>query len=665
MKIKNSSKVGKEENCTEKHAAGLNIFQALFNAVKESVFLLDYATLKIVAVNDSAHEIFGYDSKQEMLGLEIVSLCSENRKKAVKDLRQTISLLEKDKKQTFEWSGQKKDKTSFFAEMSLISFETDEGPGLMAITRDLTREKNADEILKARDLLFLAIEQLEEIVMLFDRNYRITYVNSAYEKATGYLRDEVIGQNPDFLKSGLHGDDFYQNKNETLARGEIWKGQFSNRRKNGDIYTEEAVVTPVKDSNGDIIAFLAVKQDVTEMLKLNREKELLENQFRQSQKMESIGRLAGGIAHDLNNLLTPILGYSEMLAEDFMNEKMKKKSAKEIVKATLRARDLVRQLLIYSRKQIFQIHEIEVNSWLKSFCEMLKGALSENIEFKLSQSSDQFFINGDLALLERVLMNLAINSRDAMPEGGLFLIDSREVWLDEQMLAIHEVVNVVPGRYVLIQISDTGCGIAKENFAEIFDPFFTTKDVDKGTGLGLSTVYGIVKQHKGYIWVYSERNVGTTFKIYLPLIEKSGKVEFEKTEEFETACNNEKVLLVEDDEAVRILASGLLNRLGYKVFEAGNGTQALALVKDRLLKPDLLLTDVIMPDMNGKELYQHISDHDPEVKVLFMSGYTGSLLNRLGVVENNGLFLEKPFTIKTLADKIRRVLDEKEQALNG
>lgn len=507
-------------------------------------------------------------------------------------------------------------------------------------------------------LLLSAIEQLDEIVMLSNSAGILTYVNAAFERITGYSSEEALGKNPDFLKSGLLPDEFYRDKWDTIYRGEVWKGEFSNRKKNGEIYTEEAVVSPVKDRHGILVGFIAIKQDISERLLLNREKDRLEEQFHQSQKIESVGRLAGGIAHDLNNLLTPILGYAELILQEFSDEDSWKKAANEIIRASLRARDLIRQLLIYGRKQILQFSGVNINDLLENFQDLLSRTVREDIEIKYFLADDLPMVFGDIGQLEQIFMNLIINSQDSMVDGGAITIETRPVEIDEKYVISHDSDGVIPGRYVQIVVNDTGSGIPHEIQPYIFDPFFTTKEVDKGTGLGLSTVYGIVKQHKGLIWVYSEPGIGTTFKIYLPEGKDLDCNKVVEEMEPELVGGSERILLVEDNEPVRSLSSCLLTKLGYRVFETESPTLALRLISEGKETFDLLLTDVIMPEMNGKKLHEEVIKLLPDMKVIFMSGYTGNVLNRHGIIEDGMNFVEKPFSIKTLSSSIRNVLDE-------
>ena len=387
-----------------------------------------------------------------------------------------------------------------------------------------------------------------------------------------------------------------------------------------------------------------------------QEKKQLEQHFHQVQRLESVGRLAGGVAHDLNNMLTPILGYSELLLEEANNDDKTRESLEGISNAGKRARDMVRQLLAFSRKQPLLFTNIDLNTLLRDFQKLLRSTIRENIRLRLVTSSSLPIIKGDIGQLEQVIMNLVINAQDAMPEGGKLTIETSLAELDESYAAEH--ASVVPGRYVRLSISDSGHGIGAEIREHIFEPFFTTKSKEKGTGLGLSIVYGIVKQHGGNIWVYSEPGKGTTFKVYLPA---PGELQAKQTTDKETLINShgsETILLVEDEEFVRKLAQTILKQSGYTVMTAQNGTEALLVLKSHHGSVDMMLTDVIMPDMNGKELFTRASKEYPGLKILYMSGYTDDVITQHGVLEEGTAFIQKPFTVQVLIAKIREVLGQ-------
>lgn len=512
------------------------------------------------------------------------------------------------------------------------------------IILDITERKQSQE---ERERLLSAIEQAAETIVITDTDGLIQYVNPAFEETTGFTRDEVLGQNPRILKSGEHDEVFYQELWSTISGGDTWQGRLVNRKRNGHLYTEEAVISPVRDSAGHIVNYVAVKRDVTEQLKL-------EDQLRQSQKMESVGRLAGGVAHDLNNMLSPVLGYAELLLDELDTGDERSEYVHEIISAGIRARDLVKQLLAFSRKQTLKNKPVDLNLALKGFESLLRRTIREDIEIRLVTSPHVRPVMADIRQIEQVIMNLSINASDAMPGGGRLTIETGLVELDAEYASVHQEVE--PGTYVQIAVSDNGCGMDAETRQHIFEPFFSTKG-EKGTGLGLSTVYGIVKQHGGHIWVYSESGKGSTFKIYLPVTyNRMTEESFEQGSQ-DDLKGTETILLVEDNNQVRKMARTILIRHGYAVLDAGNWRDIEQILAVHDQPVDLLLTDVVMPEINGREVYRRVAEKYPDMKVLYMSGYTDDVIAHHGVLEEGVQFIQKPFTVIALAGKVRETLD--------
>ena len=405
--------------------------------------------------------------------------------------------------------------------------------------------------------------------------------------------------------------------------------------------------------------FATIFADVTERKRAEAEKAKLEEQYRQAQKMESVGRLAGGVAHDLNNLLTPILGFGELLLDDLRSDDPRKGSVEQIVKAAEKSRDLVRQLMAFGRKQVLEFKPVDLNSVVAEFEKLLRHTLHEDIALKVIPASSIPAVLGDVGQLQQVIMNLAVNAQDAMPSGGRLTIETSVADLDAVYAS--QRPGVTPGPYVLLAISDTGNGMETEIQEHIFEPFFTTKEKGKGTGLGLATVYGIIKQHGGNIWVYSESGRGTTFKIYLPAVETAAEpIEKIHVVPPEDLRGTETILLAEDDAVVRSLAQGILEQLGYAVLPADNGREALSVLASHDGPVRLLLSDVVMPEMNGRELYATIAKDHPAMKVLYMSGYTENVIAHHGVLDAGVQFIQKPFTLQALAAKVREMLDDGE-----
>jgi signal transduction histidine kinase/ActR/RegA family two-component response regulator len=388
------------------------------------------------------------------------------------------------------------------------------------------------------------------------------------------------------------------------------------------------------------------------------EKEMiaLQDQFRQSQKMEAIGRLAGGIAHDFNNLLTVIKGYSQLSLMEFKEGDPLKANIEEVQRAADRAAGLTRQLLAFSRRQILEMKVLDLNTILRDLDKMLRRVIGEDIELVTLLADDLGTVKADAGQIEQVVMNLAVNARDAMQKGGKLTIETANVELDENYARNH--VAVKSGPYVMLSVSDTGVGMTPEVRDRVFEPFFTTKEKGKGTGLGLSTVYGIMKQSGGNIWVYSEPGKGTTFKIYLPRVDEPLEEAGEKVVQKELTGRGETILVVEDEEKVRQLTVQILTKNGYTVLEASHGDEASHICEQHKGPIHLMVMDVVMPGMNGRQLAKSLEPHHPEMKVLYMSGYTDNAIVHHGILEKGLSFLQKPFTMDGLVRKVREVLDK-------
>ncbi len=406
-----------------------------------------------------------------------------------------------------------------------------------------------------------------------------------------------------------------------------------------------------------IAGAIANAQLYTERIQVEKERAALEEQLRQSQKMEAIGHLAGGIAHDFNNLLTIIKGYSQLSLIELKEGDPLWGNIEEIKRATDRASDLIRQLLAFSRRQVMEMRVLDLNILLQNLDKMLRRVIGEDIELVTLLAEDLGRVKTDSGQIEQVILNLAVNARDAMPSGGKLTIETANVELDGAYARRH--VAVTPGRYVMLAVSDTGVGMTPEVRDRVFEPFFTTKEEDKGTGLGLSTVYGIVKQSEGNIWIYSEPGHGTTFKIYLPQVEELLEEVKEKVVGEELPRGSETVLVVEDEQEVRKVAARILRGQGYKVLEASQGDDALRLCEEHNRPIQLMVTDVVMPGIDGRELTNRLMLLHPEIKVLYMSGYTDNIIVHHGVLERGINYIQKPFTVGALAGKVREVLDNK------
>ncbi len=538
-----------------------------------------------------------------------------------------------------------------YFERRLVRYGQDQ---VMIIIRDITDQMQAEERLRFQAHLLDAVEQA---VVVTDTEGHVVYWNPFAEKLYGWSAEEAMGHTTLEL---MADDQSRQHGVEILARlqsGRRWSGEYEARHRNGTIFPIHSTCTPIFDERGNITHIIGISEDITERIQAEAEKGRLEQQFHQAQKLESVGRLAGGVAHDLNNLLSPILGYGEMLLDETPEPDPRIELLEEIVSAGRRARDLVRQLLAFSRKQTLKFRFIDLNILLQNFEKLLRRTIREDVFIYLRPAPSLPPVKGDAGQLEQVIMNLAVNARDAMPDGGELTIETAQVELDESYTAQHEGAR--PGLYVMLSASDTGHGMDAETKKHIFEPFFTTKEVSKGTGLGLATVYGIVKQHGGNIWVYSEPGHGATFKVYLPVTSESPHAETEEEDRHTPSGfrGSETILLVEDNDQVRNLTLAILKREGYKVISAANGREALEELDRHEAPVHLLLSDVVMPGMNGRQLFEQLSGRYPDMRVLYMSGYTDDVIAQRGIMEPGVHFIQKPFSIKVLAARVREVLE--------
>ncbi|GAB4420164.1 MAG: hypothetical protein OHK0032_15940 [Thermodesulfovibrionales bacterium] len=631
------------------------------------------------------------------------------------------------------------------------------------------------ELQKKTSMLTSVIEQAAESIVITDLTGNIIYVNPFFEDVTGYSASEALGKNPRILKSGYQDRAFYKELWDTITSGNPWRGTFVNKRKDGSLYHEDAVIFPIKDSSGKIANYAAVKRDITDRKKAESalkeseerfrlltestltgvyliqdnlfryvnpalasifgyrvedlidklgpmdlvapedralvagnirrriegevrdirysfkglrkdgaiidvevhgakgdyngrpavigtllditERNKLEEQFRQAQKMEAIGLLAGGIAHDFNNILNAIIGFGSLIEMNMKKDDPSKSHIREILNSGERAAHLTRSLLAFSRKQIIEPKPQNLNEIIRGVEKFLKRIIGEDIELKTVLLDKDLIVFVDRGQIEQVLMNLATNARDAMPDGGELIIETEIIQMDEEYIKRHGYGKL--GTYALLSVTDTGIGMDEKTRERIFEPFFTTKELGRGTGLGLAMVYGIVKQHDGFINVYSEPQKGTIFKIFLSLLES-------EVEDIGSATppaaypegGVETVLVAEDDQTVRKLTRDILERFGYKVIASEDGEDAIKKFKDNKEDIQLLLLDVIMPKKNGKEVYEEIKKLNPDIKTIFLSGYTANLIHKKGILEEGLDFILKPVSPKELLRKVREILDK-------
>jgi PAS domain S-box-containing protein len=487
------------------------------------------------------------------------------------------------------------------------------------------------------------VEQSPDAIITSDGLLNVQFASKAACEMLGYTNSEFQRLNIANTYIPLERDIAVPRSRE-LAVGKTLCFERNVLRKDGTYFPAEVILRRV-----EVQLYQAIIRDITER---NR----LQQQLLQSQKVEAVGRLAGGVAHDFNNILTTMIGYCELLRDQLGTGSDARANVEEIAAAAERAASLTRQLLAFSRKQTLQPKVLDLNAVVRNMDNMLRRLIGEDIEFITKLAPDIGSVKADPGQIEQVFMNLAVNGRDAMPNGGKLIVETANTILPEEYTRLHE--DVKPGDYVMIAVTDTGSGMTDEVKGRLFEPFFTTKPQGQGTGLGLATCYGVVKQSGGHITVYSEVDHGTTFKVYLPRISERASSVSTAPSTPVASGGGETILLVEDDHAVRGLNARLLRAKGYTVIEAANGREALRVVDQRQVNSvKLLLTDVIMPEMGGKELAQHFRAVHPNTKVLFCSGYTQEAIDRGGELEPGTAFLQKPFTPMLLASKIREVLD--------
>ena len=514
--------------------------------------------------------------------------------------------------------------------------------------RDISERQEAEQALRDSEEQYRSlVEGVRDVIFALSPDGVIASLNPAFETITGSPRGEWLGQPFDQL---VHPEDL------PLALelfGRVVRGeprptaQFRIHTIRGDYRLAEFSATAqLRDDR--LIGILGIGRDVTERVQL-------EQQLRQAQKMEAVGRLAGGIAHDFNNILTAITGYADLLLEDLAPNDPRRQDAEEIHKAADRAAGLTRQLLAFSRQQVLQPRVVDLNALVSELEKMLRRLLGEDVTLATVLAPTLGRVRADVGQLEQVIMNLAVNARDAMPTGGQLTIETGDVEFDGGYAAEH--YPAPPGKYAMLAVSDTGTGMDPETQAHLFEPFFTTKEKGKGTGLGLATVYGIVKQSGGFIWVYSELGVGTTFKIYLPRVDAAAEPMSGHHAPTPVARGSETVLVAEDEAPVRAVARHALERYGYRVLEAASAEAALDVAQRYSGPIHVLLTDVIMPGMSGRDLAARLATLRPETRVIYMSGYTDDAITRHGVLEPGFVFVQKPFTPDALARTVRDVLD--------
>ena len=602
---------------------------------------------RVQEVNQPFLDMIGY-TKDELLDLNIFDLTPSKWHPLE---RQIIDeqVLVRGYSDVFEKEYRRKDGSIVPVELRVVLARDPNGEpiGMWAIVRDISARLAKEETLRRYQL---SVESSPDAVFWINAEGRFPYVNKQACRSLGYSRDELVRLNlwdvdVKFTKE-LWGPHWEKMKKSGGARLERL-----HQRKDGTVFPVEISSTNIACENQ--VHHVAYVRDISDRINANIEREKLEAQLIQSQKMESVGRLAGGVAHDFNNMLSVILGYSQLIKLKLAPDNPVIPALKQIEQAATRSQDITQQLLAFSRKQIFEPKVLNINDLISRLENNLSRLIGEDITLNFFPSQDIQNIEFDPIQIEQILMNLAVNARDAMPSGGNLTFETTNVSLGETYCREH--LGFIPGDFVQISVSDNGIGMNAENLGHIFEPFFTTKEKGKGTGLGLSTVYGIVKQGGGFINVYSEPASGTTFKIYIPI--SKGKTEPLKISETEgLVFGSETVFLVEDDEMVRKMTKNSLQMLGYTVLSVAGPKEAIAVFADKQSAVDLLITDVVMPKMNGKELYKRLKSIKPDLKVLYMSGYTANVIVHHGVLQKGVQFISKPFNVVQLSKKVQEAM---------
>ena len=603
-------------------------------------------SLRILRVNQGTAEILG-DAPARLTGRPIVEAAPAVAKLLPPVFEQVLKRGEPvfNLEVTATLDGEPDVEHTWIVNCRPLMTENQEPHAISLVMTDVTEHKRAE---MERVILSRAIEQTAESILITKSDGTIVYANPACERISGYSRAEMLGQTPRLFKSGKHPEEFYEQLWKTVGSGNVWHGSTINRRKNGTFYEEATTITPVRDAQGRILNYIASKRDVTHERQLER-------QLRLAQKFEALGRLSGGIAHDFNNVLGAILGWAE-LGEEQTEPGSKLRSYFEKTQAQAeRAAGLIRQLLAYCRRQILERTDLDLNYLASETVAMMGNLIGKQIEVKTILAPDLLGIRADAGQVEQVILNLCLNARDAMAEGGRLVVETRNVIIDEIYCESHTYFR--PGQYVQLSVSDTGSGMSHETLDRIFEPFFTTKDIGKGTGLGLATVYGIVKQHEGFIHVYSEPEHGTVFHVYFPALAEPAKPISNDRKIERAAGGRELLLFAEDHDGMRETISDSLSELGYRLLVAKDGAEAVELFNTDRDGIDLAILDVVMPRMGGPEALAEMRKTRPGLLGLFMTGYTSGTDMISQLESENTSLLQKPFSAKQLGAKIREIFD--------
>ena len=642
--------IGTVQDITERKQAEreLRKSESFLNNVVEHIpnilFVKDARTLAFVRFNEAGERLMGF-SRSDLLGKTDYDLFAPEEAESVQRLDRR-ALAGKEVVDVVEMLRDGRGRMRCVQTKRIPILDEEGVPRyLLGISEDITDRRQAEEAIRK---LSQAIEQSPVAIMITDIAGNIEFVNTRFSEVSGYSREEVLGQNPRLLQSGDTPRQEFRRLWETITKGKTWRGLLHNRKKTGEIFLEQSTIAPVRDAEGVITHFVAVKEDVTAYRKL-------EEQVRQTQRMEAIGQLAGGVAHDFNNMLSVIMGRAELALRKASPSDAVFNDLQEIRHAAQRSGELTRQLLTFARKQDVTPMLLDLNETIGGILKFLSRLIGEDIDLVWRPGPAVWPVKVDPSQVDQILANLCVNARDAIGGVGKVTIRTHNSTFTADDCGEHGVGE--PGDYVVVAVGDDGCGMSAETVARVFEPFFTTKSAAEGTGLGLSTVYGIVRQNQGFVSVDSELGKGTTFKLYLPrCIDEAGR-DASVGSVSPVKRGDEGILLVEDELSLLELTKLMLESCGYQVFSASRPREALRMVEAHAEAIQLVVTDVIMPEMSGRGLERELLVRYPKLVFLFMSGYAGSVIEPHGVMQEGVHFIEKPFSVQALAGKVREVLD--------
>jgi PAS domain S-box-containing protein len=626
------------------------LFESLLEAAPDAFVVVD-SQGRIRLVNRQVEKLFGYE-RSELVGQQVEILVPDSVKALHPQHRSGYMGDPRSRLMGagLQLSARCKDGTEFPVDISLSAIETAEGLLVSAAIRDVTELRKAE----ARSRLAAIVDSSDDAIIGATLDGTITSWNPAAERLYGWPAAEAIGKDVGMIyPPNANGE-----RAEMLAK--LHKGErieaFETVRMGRDRTLMDQVVSMslLRDQAGAIVGVASTGRDITDYIAAARQRERLERELQQAQRLESVGQLAGGVAHDFNNLIAVIMNYAEFVADELADRPALREDVEEIRRAAERAATLTRQLLIFSRREVARPEILDVNSVVGEMRKLLERTIGENIALVTPNAADLWPVFADRGQIEQVVMNLAVNARDAMPQGGKLVLQTQNAELDDEFVATH--VDLTAGRYVRLTVADTGQGMTADIADRAFEPFFTTKPKGKGTGLGLATVYGIVSEARGKVGLYSEPGRGTTVSVLLPAAETAATTTEPSQPAGEVAGHGEGILLVEDEGAVRAAARRILTRDGYRVFETASPIDAIALCGDPARVIDLVLTDVVMPEMSGMELVSRLHLARPDLPVLYMSGYPQDVIAHQGLVTGDMLLLEKPFTRKALLGAVHEAL---------